>query len=802
MSYHLERRHSDEDASIDRGRSRNDPWVSDYAGTEDESVSWDRYLAAVRRYKWLVIASVVAGVMAAVYAYRSIEPEYVAQGTIWVTNEGRDEGDQGPIRQADLLQSSAWINLMLTDQVLEPVARDQRLYLSYADGTAHYFEDFSLARDGRGGNAVIAGRYRLTATPDGSHVVLSDADGREIERAPAGSKLGEELGFDWHPTPPGPDDEITFVVTTPRQAVVGLRGRLNPQIDRLGSFITVQLQGEDRVRIATVLGDIMERFIDVAARLKRARLEELNTILAEQLDSARLDLQDAQEELEEFRVRTITLPSEESAPIAPGLQQTQGPVMSDFFQRRVQVDELEADIARLVAALRPDENGDVRLAPLEAVPQVGQSSEMQAALDEIRTARAEVRALRQTFTDDYGPVQETLDRLETLETQVVPQLGGELLANLRSQRDALQGMIDSRADELQQIPRRSTDERQLQRRVDIAETLYTRLRENFESARLATVSSTPDVRILDTPQIPEAPVADQRMQWVLLALFGFAGIGVAGAIVLDRMDARLRYATEVSDDLGLRILGVIPRIRVGRKGNASQVREAFRELRLHVEYAYGSGAPLMVAVTSPTEEEGKTTVSANLAMAFAGLGRKTLLIDGDTRRGDLHSLLGCDRKPGLTDYLKGTGDVVQETNQENLSLISSGSRDSRSPDMLSSNRMLSLAAAIKQRYEVVIFDCPPLMAGGDAFVLGAHAGNVLMVVRSGSSRKDLTAAKLDDFLRLPVRILGAVLNDASPKSGFGAYAYYGDYLPGYEARDEEEEPAEPTIRPDRVLTGD
>lgn len=802
MSYHLERRPPDRDAPVERAQPRSDPWVSDYAPVDDESVSWDRYLAAIRRYKYLVIACVVLGVGAAFYAYRSIEPEYVAEGSIWVTNEARNASDQGPIQQAELLASSSWVELLLSFQVLEPVVLDQRLYLSYPAGTEHVFETFSLVRDTEGETDVTGGRYRLSVSPDRSELILSNAEDIEVQRVPVGGTLGEGLGFRWSPPAPGPDQPIDFGVSSPRQAAMGLRARLAPQMDRLGTFITVELQGRNPERIATVLSEILYRYVELATELKRARLEELNAILAEQLDSARLELEDAEGELERFRVRTITLPSDESAPIAPGLEQTQGPVMSDYFQRRVQIDQLESDSARLAAALQPATDGGVRLTPLESVPQVGQSAEMQQALAEIRQTRSELRSQRQLFTDDYGPIQELIERLETLETQVVPQLGNEIMQNLRAELAALRAQTDSRAQELQQIPSRAIDEARLQRRVEIQDNLYRRLRENFETARLATVSSTPDVRILDQPEVPNAPVTDQRMQWVLLALLGFTGAGIAGAIVLDRMDARLRYATEVSDELGLRILGVIPRIRVGRKGNAPQVREAFRELRLHVEYAYGSGAPLMIAVTSPTEEEGKTTVSANLAMAFAGLGRKTLLIDGDTRRGDLHSLLACDRKPGLTDYLRGSGDVVQETNQANLSLISSGSRDSRSPDMLSSNRMLSLAAAIKQRYEVVIFDCPPLMAGGDAFVLGAHAGNVLMVVRSGSSRKDLTAAKLDDFLRLPVRILGAVLNDASPKNSFGAYAYYGDYLPGYEAQDEEEEPVEATVRPDRVLSGD
>jgi Mrp family chromosome partitioning ATPase len=105
--------------------------------------------------------------------------------------------------------------------------------------------------------------------------------------------------------------------------------------------------------------------------------------------------------------------------------------------------------------------------------------------------------------------------------------------------------------------------------------------------------------------------------------------------------------------------------------------------------------------------------------------------------------------------------------------------------MLSTGDMQELLAQAKRRYEVILIDSPPMAAGSDAFILGAHAGNVLIVLRSGSTHKEMARAKMEAFYRLPVRLLGAVLNDVDAGSAYGAYRYYSYYLPGYEAGQEE-----------------
>jgi Mrp family chromosome partitioning ATPase len=149
----------------------------------------------------------------------------------------------------------------------------------------------------------------------------------------------------------------------------------------------------------------------------------------------------------------------------------------------------------------------------------------------------------------------------------------------------------------------------------------------------------------------------------------------------------------------------------------------------------------------------------------------------------------------LTDYLRGKvtpEDVLQVAGHSNLNFIGSGTQVANSPELLSSSRMGELLGEMRKRYDVILLDCPPLGVGADALVLGSLTANLLLLFRSGSTHMDFAQARLEPLGRLPLRLLGAVLNDFQPDRLASNYysSYYGNYLPGYEAgSEEEEEPA-------------
>ncbi len=264
--------------------------------------------------------------------------------------------------------------------------------------------------------------------------------------------------------------------------------------------------------------------------------------------------------------------------------------------------------------------------------------------------------------------------------------------------------------------------------------------------------------------------------------------------MLDRFDRRVRYPEQVSREMGLPILGVLPRLRSGRVGVAggdeAQVVESLRTIRLNLEHAYGTAGPLVTTITSPGAGDGKSFLASNLAVSFAEAGHRTIVIDADIRRGTLHRVFSAQRKPGLLDYLTGAAaldKVVQATAISGVEFIGGGTRKAAGPELLASAAMSQLLIGLRATYGVIIIDAAPLGAGVDPLILGSLTGNLVLVVRSGVTDQAFAMAKLADIGRLPIRVLGAVINDVKPGQGYGTYAYYG-YIPGYETAEEKEPP--------------
>ncbi|MGH7751721.1 MAG: polysaccharide biosynthesis tyrosine autokinase, partial [Gemmatimonadales bacterium] len=354
----------------------------------------------------------------------------------------------------------------------------------------------------------------------------------------------------------------------------------------------------------------------------------------------------------------------------------------------------------------------------------------------------------------------------------------------------LQRRVDGTARDLREIPQRALEEQRLRRALLLAENLYTTLRTRYEEARVAEASSIPDVRILDAAAVPREPLRDPAPRLIALAFLGSLAIAVVGAVLIDRLDPRVRYPEQVSQELGLPIIGAVPHLPAGAAAGplspdkVHEVVEAFRAISLGVHHTYGSG-PIVLSVTSPGLGDGKSFVSANLALAFASSGYRTLLIDADLRRGAVHRRVGAQRKPGLADYLQGAVArewLVQTTSYSSLWFIGCGGRTSAASQLLAKGGMAEYLGELRHHYDVILVDCPPLGAAVDPFILSTLTGNVLVVLRTGTSHRALAAAKLEALRRLPVRLLGAVLNDVPPVS---VYRYYAYYLPGYEG------PAEP-----------
>ena len=756
---------------------------------EGGSVDVRRYIGAVLRQKWWVLALLVVGTVGGYFASQRVPLEYVAQTTIWIEQSSGARGavDVGPIQSSQLLSSTAWIDLLRSFMVLDPVVITEQLYLH-----PERKEDEGLLSDLGLQQRFAPGSYRIRVQPQARQYTLETSDGILVERGSFGDSVGAStLGLAWQPELSRfpADRAVGFRVASPRDEALKLGRGLRTQIDKTGGFLRVELNGEDPEKTASILNSLAERHVEVAAELKREKLDTLVSILEEQLVAAERGLKSAEIALEEFKVATVTLPSERSTPVTPGLAMTRDPAFDNFFNMQVELEQIRRDQDALERAIGSEQG--VSVEALSSVGAVQEAPDLQQALTQLTGMRAQLRALRSRYTGEHRAVATAAADVARLERETIPAMVNTLLAELRIRESQLEGNIASASGELREIPTRAIEEARLQRQVVIQGELYTRLEQRFQEARLAAASSIPDIRILDEAAVPQQPVSDQKYMVLLMGMMAGLGLGLGGAILRDRLDARIRYPSEITRGLGLSILGAVPTLRKGRtqKDHLTQVLEAFRSIRLNVTHAFGAAGPLTITITSPGPGDGKSFVASNLALSFADQGHRTCLVDGDTRRGALHRLLDSDRKPGLTDLLGGHVSfetAVRTTRFKGLDMIPSGTRVRHGPELLGSVEMRELLARLKGAYDVVIIDSPPLGAGVDPFALGTLTSNLLLVLRSGTTNRELAESKLELVERLPIRILGAVMNGLPQgrQYGYGHYAY--SYIPGYAASNEEQ----------------
>ncbi|MFC5469236.1 CpsD/CapB family tyrosine-protein kinase [Cohnella suwonensis] len=209
----------------------------------------------------------------------------------------------------------------------------------------------------------------------------------------------------------------------------------------------------------------------------------------------------------------------------------------------------------------------------------------------------------------------------------------------------------------------------------------------------------------------------------------------------------------------------------------SPISESYRMLRTNIEYSAIDQSMQIIMVTSSKPSEGKSTTSANIAVAFAQSNKKVLLIDADMRKPTQHRMFGKSNRIGLTTALfqqKELGDVIQMTNTDNLWFMPAGPTPPNPSELLSSNRMAALLETAKQAYDVIIVDTPPILFVTDAQIVAAQSDGVVLVVDSGNVKKEIAAKAKASLDHVKAKVIGVVLNNVDRERSDSYYYYYGE----------------------------
>lgn len=295
--------------------------------------------------------------------------------------------------------------------------------------------------------------------------------------------------------------------------------------------------------------------------------------------------------------------------------------------------------------------------------------------------------------------------------------------------------------------------------------------------------STVDVATVGSATAPVSPSAPKKKRNIIAGLFGGLFIGAALAVVMELLDTRIRRAADVAAITGP-LLAEIAADRVFARNRlvvrdlpTSPAAESFRRLRTNLEFLSVDERPLAVVVTSALASEGKSSTVANLAIACAEVGDRVLLVDADLRQPSIAEYLGIEGSAGLTTVLTGRAsfdDVVQPWSidgRTSLDVLAAGDIPPNPSELLASKAMARFLENIRARYDIILFDSPPLLPVTDAAVLAAGVTGAVILANATKVRRAQFSDAVDAVELVGAKVLGVVLKGVPSKSSNSYYGY-------------------------------
>ena len=438
------------------------------------------------------------------------------------------------------------------------------------------------------------------------------------------------------------------------------------------------------------------------------------------------------------------------------------------------------------------------------------AEECRTALNKWTAARTERDTLLTRYTLKHPEVVAMEQTIAVLKKQVTQALGRSRetaeaeLALLQKQETTLRDKIEEQSRQVmdfdRQIVERSSRLTSLQRERDAADVIYRGVLSRIEEARMAADENTATVKVLERALPPRYPFKPVWHTVLVLALAVGLIVGLGLALAQDRLEDRVAGTNDIERVLGLKIVGMVPHVEAARReylalagmnDKFSRIAEAFAGIRNVLDSAQYKDVSHRILVASTQPEEGKTIVAANLAVACAHGGSRTLLVDLDLRRPRLGTIFGMPVDAyGLMDVLSRecASDFERlpfRTACASLDMVASRpSRDISPAAILGRQFVRSFIEWAAGRYDRVIIDSPPLGGVSDSVILAGLAGCVLIVCRPDHTRKRLTLRTVQHLTEIGVVVAGAVLNDvgARKRFDFSDDEYYHRY-PLYENTD-------------------
>ena len=570
--------------------------------------------------------------------------------------------------------------------------------------------------------------------------------------------------------------------------------------------IDVAFVTEDPRSAQKIVNTTVQAFQNLSVQWARERSRRRREFLAEQLAQNDSMLATAQAELASFRSR------QQLASLQNRMQSEQTSLMQLDAQRAM----LEADrqtFAGLQQRLKSsDEESRIEaLRALATSPAMADNAAIgqlyaqllryQDRIDSMTTGPFRVSRTNPDLIQVQGLVKNSQDKLA--------EAVGSHIRGLDARIKALQDLRNRTGASMAVLPAMAEEEMRLSRRVDALANIADNLRTEFQKARMAEEVEAGDMDVVGLAHLPSSPLASGSTLKLLLGLMIGLMLGLILAYILEALNTSIRKPEDLEAVLHVPGLAVIPRISAGSGGAVGHFRrligsggkssrpevgspltgtqtfsigiEAFRNLRTSLIWSDGGDALKTLVVTSAAPGEGKTLTAANLAVTLAYDGLNVLLVDCDIRRPRVHGLFHLPRAPGLMEMLTshdkpgGPPPAIRQTTIARLSVLPCGALPMNAANLLSSTRMRILLEELKQQFDIIVLDTPPVLATADAGIVGSLTDGVLLVVRAGATDRNAAQRAYQQLANVGARVVGTVLNDPG-----GEVAKEGDYYYPYD----------------------
>lgn len=548
------------------------------------------------------------------------------------------------------------------------------------------------------------------------------------------------------------------------EAVAKARDRLSVRADGQTRILDVAYDSPDPKEAAAFANALTSEFIEQNIEARWNVSQRTAEWLTHELDDMRVKLEKSENALQDYATKS-------------GLRFTSDRAnVSDDKLRQLQAELVTAEMERIAKQVRYEGVIKSTSGSGQVLVDDSMAREYQSKLSDLKRQRADMATM---YTPDYVKVKEVDAQIASLQGSleaerraVEDHARSEYEEAARRERLLAQN-YDTQGKSMNREAEKAIQYNILKREVDSNQQLYDAMLQRAKLVSAAAALRITNIRILDPATVPTAPYKPKPAVNAILGCLSGLLLGAVLIIARDRANHTLQERGDVITYLDLPELGVIPRATRGStlpgRSHDVAVSESIRGALTSILFSsrYGSRShSQMLVVTSWSPGEGKSTTVSNLGMALAEIGRRVLIIDGDMRRPTIHRILQLENKAGLIDLLSGTAPItvdalegpIQKSGIPGLSIISSGRLPGNPSTLLYSQRAKDLLDILRNHYDNILIDTPPMQTITDARLFGAMADAVVLVVRASSTSRDAALAAKQRFLDDGTRVLGAILN--------------------------------------------